>query len=732
MAESTARKSHPTFSTWVLISLVLGIGCGLFLGEYARYLNWISEVFVGLLQMAVLPYVLVSLITNIGQLTRESGIRLLRISLVVLLMLWGIGLAALAISALAFPRWDTGSFYSSRFTEPQSSYNWMGLFVPSNPFASLAENAVPAVVVFAIVLGFALMKLPGKEGLLGPLQVLVEALAKMNRMVVQLTPIGLFAIAAHTAGTIELGQLSLLQGYLLAYCLPAVILSLVVLPAFVAAVTPLGYWEILRASRDALITAFVIGNSFVVLPMIVESVKRLQRQNGLNDNLHGNRPESLVPLAYPMPDVGRIVALVFIPFAAWFSGAVIPLDKYLPLTGVGFLGAFGKPVITIPLMLNLAELPSDLFNLYLISGVFAARFGDLMKTMHLISFSLLTYCVLSGAIRLRSAKMAVGVVGSLGLLMITSLGTRAYLVTEFQGHYSREDLLTEREMVPFLRGRSFQVANSTILKDPAPNPRTKKPGESRIQRIQDRGVLRIGFNSDRMPFAYFNGQHELIGFDIQMAHVLANDLDVDIEFVPVDRDKIVTQLQEDHFDVVMSAVEGGVAKTIMAPWSDPYMEVTMALVVPDHDEHKFRDIATMMKLPKLKLAAIKNSFFANLARHDFPENIEIVELDTVDQYFNGRHAEVDGLVISAESGSAWTLLHPEFTVANPVQGRYRVPLYYLSANDAEFDEFLEDWLRLKRADGTYQLLYDYWILGKEKTPQKPRWSVLRNVLGWVD
>lgn len=732
MADSTARKWHPSFSTWVLISLILGIGCGLFLGDYAESIRWVSDVYVGLLQMAVLPYVLVSLMTNIGQLTRESGIRLLRISLLVLLVLWVIGLVALAVSALAFPRWDTGSFYSTRFTDPPPAYDWKSLFIPSNPFESLAQNAVPAVVVFAIGLGFALMKLPGKEKLLEPLQVLIEGLSKVNKMVVQLTPIGLFAIAAHTAGTIELGQLSLLQGYLLAYCLPAVIIALVVLPAFVSAFTPLGYWDILRASRDPLITAFVIGNSFVVLPMIVESVKRLQEQHDLGDSGHGNKPESLVPLAYPMPDVGRIVALVFIPFAAWFSGTVIDFEQYPPLMGVGFLGAFGKPVVTIPLMLNLAELPSDLFNLYLISGVAAARFGDLMKTMHLIAFTLLTFCILSRTIRFKPTKVVVGIVGSFALLLATSIGTRSYLIAEFQDHYSRENLLTERTMVPIRRGSSFEETQSTILETSEPNPQPIKPGQTRIERIQEQGILRVGFSSDRMPFAYFNGQHELIGFDIQMAYVLARDLDVDLEFVPIDRDNPLQQLREDHFDIAMSAIEGSVAKAIHFPESDPYMEVTMSLVVPDHKQRDFRDVETMLKMPKLKLAAVKNSYFAELAKNDFPENIEVVELDTVNEYFESRFGEVDALVISAESGSTWTLLYPHFAVTNPLGGRNKVPLYYLSDNDTEFDQFLEDWLRLKRADGTYQLLYDYWILGEEKRPKQPRWCVIRNVLGWVD
>ena len=111
-----------------------------------------------------------------------------------------------------------------------------------------------------------------------------------------------------------------------------------------------------------MVAAFVIGNSFVVLPLVIESVRKLHEAHDVASDAEGRQPEYLVPLAYPFPDIGRIVGLIFIPFAAWFFGRVIDSELYPALLGVGFLGSFGKPVITIPLLLNLAELPSDIFN----------------------------------------------------------------------------------------------------------------------------------------------------------------------------------------------------------------------------------------------------------------------------------------------------------------------------------------------------------------------------------
>jgi hypothetical protein len=61
----------------------------------------------------------------------------------------------------------------------------------------------------------------------------------------------------------------------------------------------------------------------------------------------------------------------------------------------------------------------------------------------------------------------------------------------------------------------------------------------------------------------------------------------------------------------------------------------------------------------------------------------------------------------------------------------RLPLAYpVATRDLEAARFLSTWIELKRKDGTIQALYDHWILVRDGKAKKPRWSVLRDVLGW--
>jgi ABC-type amino acid transport substrate-binding protein len=119
-------------------------------------------------------------------------------------------------------------------------------------------------------------------------------------------------------------------------------------------------------------------------------------------------------------------------------------------------------------------------------------------------------------------------------------------------------------------------------------------------------------------------------------------------------------------------------------------------------------------------------------RRQLPE-AEFVGLDTAAAFFDNGSAAFDALLTSVESGFAYSLIHPDFEAVVPADPQVSVPLFYaVGAKDRAFRDFLDYWIRLKRDDGTTQAFYDHWILGKFAEDPQPQWSVIRNVLGWVD
>jgi Na+/H+-dicarboxylate symporter len=726
-AENPPKKRRLDLSSQILIGLVMGLACGLFFGEYCGSLRVIGEVFIGLLQMTVLPYLTVAMVSNIGRLSFAQGKTLFLKGAVVLLLLWGVVLLAVATTALAFPEMETGSFFSTTALEERVSPDLVGLFVPFNVFNALDREAVPAVVVFCIFMGLALMGIEGKQPIIDFLDVISHALMRVNSYVVKLTPIGVFAMLASTAGTITVEEFGRIQGYLLAYTLLVGVLAFWVFPSLIAALTPFTYREVLRASKTALITAFATGKVLIVLPMLIESSKELftsRERNGSENEATEATVDVLYPLAYPFPHAGKLVGLLFIPFAAWFLGTPLVLGDYPVFLGAGLLSYFGGPIVATPFLLELARLPSDMMQLFLVSGIYCGRLGDLLGVMHLMTFTLITTAAVSGMVRIQVGAMARGSVVTAVLALVCILGTRDYLTRAFEGAYQKADVLNARAAID-------EPADFVVLESSEPSPVPLEPGQSRLDRLLQHGVLRVGFDPQQFPFSFFNRKGDLVGFDVEMAHEFAREADARIEFVPMNVNEAKEHLEEDHVDIVMSGLPATLGRAAETEISVPYLDAHAAFLVRDRDKSDFESLRRIRSRESTVLA-IADETISLAARRFLPE-ATIRNVTTISEFFESPQPIADALVISAEAGSAWTLIHPNYSVVIPRELRGGVPLVYaVPRDDRTFQHFMNHWIELTRRDGTIDRLYDYWILGRQERISAPRWSIIRNVFGWVD
>jgi ABC-type amino acid transport substrate-binding protein len=73
----------------------------------------------------------------------------------------------------------------------------------------------------------------------------------------------------------------------------------------------------------------------------------------------------------------------------------------------------------------------------------------------------------------------------------------------------------------------------------------------------------FGYVDGALPYSDFNAQGELVGFDIEMTFALAGELGLEIEFVPVPRERLAEVLNAGLCDVIMAGISvttGGRAK----------------------------------------------------------------------------------------------------------------------------------------------------------------------------
>jgi ABC-type amino acid transport substrate-binding protein len=62
-----------------------------------------------------------------------------------------------------------------------------------------------------------------------------------------------------------------------------------------------------------------------------------------------------------------------------------------------------------------------------------------------------------------------------------------------------------------------------------------------------------------------------------------------------------------------------------------------------------------------------------------------------------------------------------------------IPLAYpMPRGEQDLAKYVNTWVQLRKKDGTVDRVFDLWILGKAAAKEEPRWSVIRDVLNWVD
>jgi len=259
------------------------------------------------------------------------------------------------------------------------------------------------------------------------------------------------------------------------------------------------------------------------------------------------------------------------------------------------------------------------------------------------------------------------------------------------------------------------------------------PNTPTLQRIKQSGVLRVGYHPDNLPFSYFSETGELIGFDIDMAQLLAREMKVKLEFFPFEIDTMAAQLEARQFDLIMAGIAVTTPRLEKITYSAPYMEATLAFIVPDHRRNEFASSKAIHQIPDLKIGIPHMAdYFTNKVKNYLPQ-AEVIALKSAREFFEANEQQLDAILWGAENGAAWTLLYPKFQVVIPIPDVVKIPVAYpIGGGDKEFANFMTQWIALKRNGLEYKKLYDHWILGLDAVVKQPRWSIVRDVLHWIE
>lgn len=705
----------------VVIALMLGIFTGIFVGEPAGDLEIIGNVYIRLLQMTVLPYVLVSIIGGLGRLDSDMASSIGLRAVKVILILWLAVMLTLLLLPLAYPNWQTSGFFSTSMIAEPSTFNFVKLYIPSNIFASLSETIVPAVVLFSLLMGVALIQVKNKETLLNLTTNVGDSLMKVASYVAKLAPLGIFAISASAAGTLEVEELGRLQVFLWVYITAAALLAFVLLPLIIHLATPFSYREILSTAGEAMVTALATGTVLVVLPMIIERSKALLAQHGMDCAETDSTVDVMVPTAYSFPSTGTLLGLGFILFSAWYVGSPLGFEQYISFVVMGALTAFGSMAVAIPFLLDFFDLPADQFQLYLLGSVITARFATGLAALHGFVATLLVASAVLKKLRWHRMIQAIGIHLAITLFVMIGAGftLKALIPYEYEGIKTFESMASMEKTVEITPHKTLEPLSVT------------DQAKSRLDVIMARKSIRVGYYKASLPYVFRNSNNKLVGYDVELLNELAKDLNINLSLVYLKNKKHEAALLIDgSIDIVIGGQVITPLRATKVSFSDSYAYHTAGLLLTDAKRDDFSDLYNIKEMDDLTIGVGIGQYYSRIAKNIF-SHAKTEPIDDIRLFLKGKYPEVDAVLYSTEVASAWSMLYPEFSAVIPKGMSFKAPIgFIVPKRQTDYVEFLNTWLVLKEENGFKKRVYDYWILGHNPKAKKPRWSIMKNVLDW--
>jgi len=708
----------------ILIGLFGGIAVGLFFGERAAILDWPARAFVQLLQVTVLPYIVTSLIAGIASGTPAQARRLAVRGGLALLILWAISLTLVFVSPLALPPDKGGAFYATTTTLREAPIDWLDLYIPSNPFRSLANNVVPAVVVFSILLGIALLGIDEKSRIVSPLRLVSETLGRASTLLVNLAPFGIFAIAGNAAGTLRVEQFERLQAFFLIWIGLSSILALWILPGLIALVTGIKYQRIMSAMWPSLVTAFITSNLFIVLPVIQERAKELLAERHRDPDAAGN-VDVLVPTSFTFPHAAKLLSLSFVLFAGWFAGAPVPPSRMPTLVGAGVLSAFGSLNAAVPFLLNLMRLPADLFQLFVVSSVINGQFGSATAAMHTLTIAILGSHFMAGRTQVSRARLlaflGVSVLAVGGFLA----GSRVVLARVLPTPESASAAF-DRLRVTGAWGRLA----STIAVDEDDSPIEPVPAAGeRLDAILKRGILRVCVAPETPPWSFVNGRGEIVGFEVDVAHAVATQLHTRLSLVRVARSAKPAALVQGTCDLSIGRVVPSQAASMA--FSRPLTHEAWAFLTQDYRRADFATFERIHQLKSPKIAVFRETEFIERLQQLVP-NAQVSGVESILEFESAPPGQFDAMFTGFDRATAASLMSPEYGAVIPTPDPGSVPMAFIVPTGEEgLLDLANAVADVGSANGLFKEKLDYWIGGPGRLDETaPRWSIAGDVLGW--
>jgi polar amino acid transport system substrate-binding protein len=230
-----------------------------------------------------------------------------------------------------------------------------------------------------------------------------------------------------------------------------------------------------------------------------------------------------------------------------------------------------------------------------------------------------------------------------------------------------------------------------------------------LEDVQKRGTLRVGM-ATFVPWAMRDKDGNLIGFEIDVATQVAEDMGVKVEFVPTAWSGIIPALIAKKFDIIIGGMSITPQRNLTVNFTTPYahsgqqMAANMQLAgdFKTREDFNSSDVTIACRRGATPCKAAQNLFPKATVRR-FDDDAQAFQ-----EVVNGN---AHGMISSAPKPRFWSDAHPTkvflpFGDENLTKGD---EAFALRKGDGDALNFFSNWIIVKTSNGWLKERHDYWF-----------------------
>lgn len=246
----------------------------------------------------------------------------------------------------------------------------------------------------------------------------------------------------------------------------------------------------------------------------------------------------------------------------------------------------------------------------------------------------------------------------------------------------------------------------------APAPAQAQAQQSSVlEDIIARGQLRVGLSSFT-PWAMRATNGEFIGFEVDVAQAVAQDMGVELELVPVSWDGIIPALLGKKFDIIIGGMSITPERNLKVNFTDVYDESGLDLVAN-------RKLAAGMALadynsPDVSFALRRGAYPVAWVKQNLPQ-ATILQFDddisALQEVINGNaHAH-----IGAAPTPAFAAADNPNILFSPLDGYLTTNIQAMALRKSDFDalNYFNNWILVRKHNGWLQDRHNYWFKSRD-------------------